>query len=253
MSTIAFFAPTDFPELNVDWEERKLEISGRTDNAPFTLTVDEMILSIQTSLALGRGWNVTVSPRYTDIAATINLIIPIDSEAYLSFVDKGKLHRSDVYVSYEHFFTPTQIGILQEENKLSDNLNRDTAAVFPKPPRIQRKANLPGSITGAMMADFAKSDLDQSILFAGLMAHARETQRKNLWKLKKNDKMARSTRGSQRYNASETGSQSTTTGLNARISKWRLGSTKTTRSILRDEDDMDTASNIAGPSRTSAT
>ncbi|KAJ3991530.1 hypothetical protein F5050DRAFT_1812436 [Lentinula boryana] len=212
-----------------------------------------MILTIQTSLALGRGWNVTVSPRYPDIAATINLIIPIDSEAYLSFIDKRKVHCSDIHVTYEHFFTPTQIGILQEENKLSNNLNRDTAAVFPKPPCIQQKANLPGSITGAMMADFPKLDLDQSILFAGLMAHAHETQCRNLWKLKTNDKMARSTRGSQQYNASETGSQSTTTGLNTRILKWRLGSTKATGSIHRNEDDMDTASNIAGPSRTSAT
>ncbi|KAJ3732659.1 hypothetical protein DFJ43DRAFT_1039032 [Lentinula guzmanii] len=212
-----------------------------------------MVLTIQTSLALGRGWNVTVSPRYPDIASTINLIIPIDSEAYLSFIDNGKLHRSNAIVTYEHFFTPSQIGILQEENKLSNSLNRDTAATFPKPPRSQRKMSPPGSITGAMIADLTKSDLDQSILFAGLMAHARETQRKNLWRLKKNNKMPRSIRGSQRYNSSEAGSLSTTTGLNARISKWRLGSTKATASIHRDADDMDTASNIAGPSRTSAT
>ncbi|KAJ3792341.1 hypothetical protein GGU11DRAFT_760843 [Lentinula aff. detonsa] len=253
MSTTAFFAPTDFPELNVDWEERMLEITGPSVSASLTLTVDEMIFTIQTSLALGRGWNITGSPRYSDIASTINLLIPSDSEAYLSFIDNGTLHRSNALVKYEHFFTPTQIGILQEENKLSDSLNRDTAAAFPKPPRVQRKMSPPGSITGAMIADFTKSDLDQSILFAGLMAHARETQRKNLWRLKKNNKMPRSIRGPQRYNSSEAGSQSTTNGLNARISKWRLGSTKPTTIIHRDADDMDTASNVAGPSRTSAT
>ncbi|KAJ3988249.1 hypothetical protein F5890DRAFT_1471674 [Lentinula detonsa] len=253
MLNIAFFAPTDFPELTVDWDERKLEIIGISKTPPFTLTVDEMIRTIQTSLALGRGWKITISPRYSDIASKINLIIPTDSDAYLSFIDNGKLHRSDVFVTYEHFFTPTQIGILQEENKLSNNLNRDTASVFPKPPRIQRKTTSTGSITGAMMADFTKSDLDQSILFAGLMAHARETQRKNLWRLKKNHRMTRSTRGSERYNTSETGSQSTMNGLNSRISRWRLGSTKATENIHRDADEMDTSSNIAGPSHTSAT
>ncbi|KAJ3788463.1 hypothetical protein GGU10DRAFT_372979 [Lentinula aff. detonsa] len=104
MSTITFFAPTDFPELNVHWEEHKLEIAGMSDGPPFMLMVDEMVLTIQMSLALGRGWNVTVSPRYSDIASTINLIIPIDSEAYLSFIDNGKLHHSNVFVTYEHFF-----------------------------------------------------------------------------------------------------------------------------------------------------
>ncbi|KAJ3720722.1 hypothetical protein DFJ43DRAFT_1042478 [Lentinula guzmanii] len=195
---------------------------------------------------------ITVNPRYPDIAFTINSIIPVDSEAHLSFIDKGKLHRSNTMVTYEHFFTPSQIGILWEENKLTNSLNRDTVAAFPKPPRVQRKTSSPGSITGAMLADFTKSDLDQSILFAGLMAHARETQRKNLWKLKKQDRMPRSTRGTQRYNSSETGSHSTTTGLNAKIAKWRLDSTNTGH-IHRDEDDMETASNVAGPSRTSAT
>ncbi|KAJ3992554.1 hypothetical protein F5050DRAFT_1715192 [Lentinula boryana] len=81
-----------------------------------------------------------------------------------------------------------QLEILQEENKVSYSLNRDVATTFPKPPRVQRDPSAHGSITGATLVDFTKSDFDQSILFAGLMAHACETQQKNLWKLNRNDK-----------------------------------------------------------------
>ncbi|KAJ3732634.1 hypothetical protein DFJ43DRAFT_1138641 [Lentinula guzmanii] len=112
--------------------------------------------------------------------------------------------------------------------------------LFPKPPRRERNTQAE-SIIGTTLANFTKSDMDQSILFAGLMAHARETQRKNLWKLKKQTTLPKATRGAERYAMSESGSQSTTMGLNAKISKWRLTATKNT-SARKDNEDMDTAS-----------
>ncbi|KAJ3784763.1 hypothetical protein GGU10DRAFT_376411 [Lentinula aff. detonsa] len=203
------------------------------------ITVADMIMAIQSSLALGRGWKVSVNQRYPVIARAVNNIIPDGSDTYLSFSEKGRLHRSKTIVTYQHFFTPTQLAILNDENKLSTSLNKDVAEVFPKPPRARKETQASESITGAMIANFTKSDLDQSILFAGLMAHARETQRKNLWRLRKDNKKPKSTRGAERYGLSDEGAQSSTMGLNAKISKWRLS---------REEDDMDTASNVAGPS-----
>ncbi|KAJ3980678.1 hypothetical protein F5890DRAFT_1477545 [Lentinula detonsa] len=160
-----------------------------------------MILAIQSSLALGRGWKVTVNQRYPGIARAINNIIPDGSDTYLSFVEKGRLYRSKTFVTYQHFFTPTQLAILQDENKLSTNLNRDVAEVFPKPPRAVKETHASESLTGTMIANFTKSDLDQSILFAGLMAHARETQRRNLWRLRKDNKKTEinSRRGTLRF------------------------------------------------------
>ncbi|KAJ3737553.1 hypothetical protein DFJ43DRAFT_1035241 [Lentinula guzmanii] len=144
-------------------------------------------------------------------------------------------------LTYDNFLTPFQLTTLRDEKKISGSLNKDTAGAFPKPVRPGGRSKTSGSITGAMLADFTKSDLDQSILFAGLMAHARETQKKKLWKLRKDTRQAKSTRGTERYVISESGSQSTTTGLNAKVSKWRLDSTK---SIVKTTDnDMDVASN----------
>ncbi|KAJ3998390.1 hypothetical protein F5050DRAFT_1710585 [Lentinula boryana] len=151
---------------------------------------------------------------------------------------------------------PSQLATLCTENKLSDNLNRDTTTLFPKPPCREAHDRSLESITSATLANFTKSDMDQSILFAGLMAHARETQRKSLWKLRKDTKTPRAIRGTERYEVSETGSLSTTMGLNAKISKWRLTSTKND-AARKDDDDMDTASAVQeedrsdeGPSHT---
>ncbi|KAJ3737369.1 hypothetical protein DFJ43DRAFT_1035606 [Lentinula guzmanii] len=145
-------------------------------------------------------------------------------------------------VTYNCFFTPSQLETLREEKKISENLNKDTARVFPKPPRRVEHAGSSGTITSATLANFTKSDMDQSILFAGLMAHARETQKKNLWKLRKESRPPKATRGVERYTMSETGSLTTTMGLNAKISKWRLTSTKN-EETRRGDEDMETASN----------
>ncbi|KAJ3782096.1 hypothetical protein GGU10DRAFT_335818 [Lentinula aff. detonsa] len=235
------FAPHDIAELGFSWGERKFEIAQGTAVGPFVITLDEMIVAVQTSLALSRGWNIAVIPRYPEIARALNRVIPETFNTYLSYIADGRLHRSQVMLTYECFLAPFQLTTLREEKKFSGSLNRDTAKAFPKPDRPGRKSGTAESITGAMLADFTKSDLDQSILFAGLMAHARETQRKNLWKLRKDTRRAKSTRGTERYAISENGTQTTTTGLNAKISKWRLDSTK---SIIETADnDMDIASN----------
>ncbi|KAJ3791730.1 hypothetical protein GGU11DRAFT_761359 [Lentinula aff. detonsa] len=235
------FAPHDIAELGFSWGERKFEIAQGTGVVPFVITLDEMIVTIQTSLALSRGWNIAVIPCYPEIARALNHVIPKMFNTHFSYIVDGRLHRSQVMLTYECFLAPFQLTILREEKKISGSLNRDTAKAFPKPARPGRKSGTAGSMTGAMLTDFAKSDLDQSILFAGLMAHARETQRKNLWKLRKDTRQAKSTRGTERYAISENGTQSTTTGLNAKISKWRLDSTK---SIIETTDnDMDIASN----------
>ncbi|KAJ3982424.1 hypothetical protein F5890DRAFT_1476179, partial [Lentinula detonsa] len=94
-----------------------------------------------------------------------------------------------------------------------------------KLPRIGKERQASGSMTGAMIANFTKLDMDQSILFAGLMAHAHETEQKKLWRLRKDERKPRA--------------QSSTMGLNAKISKWRLS---------REDDEMDTVSGTAGPS-----
>ncbi|KAJ3991788.1 hypothetical protein F5050DRAFT_1715800 [Lentinula boryana] len=145
-------------------------------------------------------------------------------------------------VTYNCFFTPSQLETLREEKKISDNLNKDTARVFPKPPCRVQHAESPGTITSTTLANFTKSDMDQSILFAGLMTHARETQKKNLWRLRTESRPPKATRGIERYAMSETGSLATTMGLNAKISKWRLTSTKNEETREGDED-METASN----------
>ncbi|KAJ3781410.1 hypothetical protein GGU10DRAFT_336376 [Lentinula aff. detonsa] len=234
-----FFAPIDFPELTLNWDEQRFEILGANDATPFVITIAEMIKTIQSSLALGRGWKVSVNQRYPEIARTINHIIPDGSETYLSSIENGTLRRSQSIVTYEHFFTPTQLAILQDDDKITNNLNRDVARAFPKPPRVGKERQASGSMTGAMIANFTKSDMDQSILFAGLMAHARETERKKLWRLRKGERKQRSTRGAERFTLAESRAQSSTMGLNAKILKWRLN---------REDDEMDTVSGTAGPS-----
>ncbi|KAJ3991668.1 hypothetical protein F5050DRAFT_1812287 [Lentinula boryana] len=238
--TAAFFAPDDSPELSLNWGDCKLEVDRGPGGTPFSITVDEMITTIQTSLALGQGWKIRVSPRYPEIIWVINHTIPDDCNTYLSYIKDGHLYRSHIIVTYSCYFNPSQLATLRDEKKISDNLNRDTATLFPKPPC--RKQNTQAeSITGATLANFMKSDMDQSILFAGLMAHARETQRKNLWKLKKQTTLPKATRGAKRYAMSESSSQSTSMGLNVKISKWRLTSSKNTMA-RKDDEDMDTAS-----------
>ncbi|KAJ3749040.1 hypothetical protein DFH05DRAFT_1456937 [Lentinula detonsa] len=239
--TATFFAPHDIAEMGFSWGERKFEIARGSGIVPFVISLDEMITAVQTSLALGRGWKIAVHPRYPEIAQTINRVIPKTFDTHFSFIADGQLHRSQVILTYDCFLTEFQITTLREEKRISGSLNRDTAEAFPKPVRPRGIQKTSGSITGAMLADFTKSDLDQSILFAGLMAHARETQRKNLWRLRKDTRQAKSTRGTQRYAISENGTQSTTTGLNAKISKWRLESTKST--VEATSNDMDIASN----------
>ncbi|KAJ3792461.1 hypothetical protein GGU11DRAFT_760747 [Lentinula aff. detonsa] len=239
--TVIFFAPHDVAELGFSWGERRFEIAQGSGLVPFVISLDEMITAIQTSMALGRGWNIAVHPRYPEIARQLNRVIPQMFNTHLSFIADDRLHRSQVMLTYDNFLTPFQLTTLRDEKKISGSLNKDTAGAFPKPVRPGGRSKTSGSITGAMLADFTKSDLDQSILFAGLMAHARETQKKKLWKLRKDTRQAKSTRGTERYAISESGSQSTTTGLNAKISKWRLDSTK---SIVETTDnDMDVASN----------
>ncbi|KAJ3718596.1 hypothetical protein DFJ43DRAFT_1042919 [Lentinula guzmanii] len=237
----AFFAPDDFPELSLNWGDREFEIVRGPDETPFRVTVDELITTIQTSLALGRGWKICVIPCYPEIARVMNHTIPGDCDAYLSYIKEGHLYRSKTIITYSCYFNASQLATLRDEKKISDSLNRDTTTRFPKPPRREVNTKVAESITGATLANFTKTDMDQSILFAGLMAHARETQRKNLWKLKKQTTLPKATRGAERYAISESGSQSTTMGLNAKISKWRLTSTKNT-AARRDEEDMDTAS-----------
>ncbi|KAJ3789215.1 hypothetical protein GGU10DRAFT_372414 [Lentinula aff. detonsa] len=239
--TATFFAPHDIAEMGFSWGERKFEIARGSGIAPFVISIDEMIIAIQTSLALGRGWKIAVHPRYPEIAWMINRVIPKAFDTHLSFIAEGQLHRSQVMLTYNCFLTEFQLTTLRGEKRISGSLNKDTAEAFPKPVRPRGMQNSAGSITGAMLADFTKSDLDQSILFAGLMAHARETQRKNLWKLRKDTRQAKSTRGTQRYAISENGSQSTTTGLNAKISKWHLDSTKST--VEATTNDVEIASN----------
>ncbi|KAJ3743925.1 hypothetical protein DFH05DRAFT_1524937 [Lentinula detonsa] len=238
----SLLAPHDIVELGFSWGERRFEIAQGNGVVLFVITLDEMIVAVQTSLVLGRGWNIAVIPRYPDIARALNDVIPKTFNTHLSFIADGRLHRSQNMLTYDCFLTPFQLTTLREEKKISGNLNRDTAEAFPKPsPGARGKSKTTGSITGAMIADFTKSDLDQSILFAGLMAHARETQRKKLWRVRKETRQAKSTRGTERYPVSESGTQSTTTGLNAKISKWRLDSTK---SIVETTDNnMDIASN----------
>ncbi|KAJ3733080.1 hypothetical protein DFJ43DRAFT_1038901 [Lentinula guzmanii] len=238
----AFFAPNDFPELSLNWGEQKFKIVQGPDKAPFTVSVDKMVTTIQTSLTLGRGWKIRVSPRYPEIVWVIDHIILDSCTAYLSYINDGRLYRSQTIITYDCFFTPSQLALLRNEKKLSDNLNKDTARLFLKPPRREANAKSIESITGATLANFTKSDLDQSILFVGLMAHTRETQRKNLWKLKKDTRTPKATRGAERYALSESGSLSTTMGLNAKISKWRLTSTKND-AARKDDDDMDTTTN----------
>ncbi|KAJ3978596.1 hypothetical protein F5890DRAFT_1560047 [Lentinula detonsa] len=254
--TAAFFAPNDFPGLRLTWEDRKFEIDQGPDSNPFTITVDEMVTTIQTSLVLGRGWKICVDPRYPEIVQVINHTIPDGCNTYLSYIKDGRLHRSQKFVMYDCFFTPSQLVTLRVEKKLSDNLNKDTATLFPKPLHREAHDRSSESITSMTLANFTKSDMDQSILFAGLMAHARETQRKSLWKLRKDTKIPRAIRGTERYAVSETGSLSTTMGLNTKISKWCLTNTKND-AARKDDDNMDTASAVQeedpseeGPSHT---
>ncbi|KAJ3796513.1 hypothetical protein GGU11DRAFT_757470 [Lentinula aff. detonsa] len=238
--TVTFFAPHDIAELGFSWGERRFEIAQGSGLVPFVISLDEMITAIQTSMALGRGWNIAVHPRYPEIARQLNRVIPQMFNTHLSFIADGRLHRSQVMLTYDNFLTPFQLTTLWDEKKISGSLNKDTTGAFPKPVHPGGRSKTSGSITGAMLADFTKSDLDQSILFAGLMAHAREMQKKKLWKLRKYTRQAKSTRGTKCYTISESESQSTTTGLNAKISKWRLDSTK---SIETTDNDMDIASN----------
>ncbi|KAJ3780077.1 hypothetical protein GGU10DRAFT_337470 [Lentinula aff. detonsa] len=86
--TAAFFAPNDSPELSLNWGDRP----GGT---PFSVTVNEMITAIQTSLALGRGWKIRIDPRYSEIVRVINHTIPDNCNAYLSYIKDGHLYHSE--------------------------------------------------------------------------------------------------------------------------------------------------------------
>ncbi|KAJ3839301.1 hypothetical protein F5878DRAFT_130703, partial [Lentinula raphanica] len=250
LSTIAFFAPRDYPEIVLKWTDRIFEISQKDDaaTAPVRVTVDEMILTLHASAAIRRGWNITLPPRYVEITRAINRLIPFETAAWFSFIDEGKTYTSKAVLTYDYFFNPVQYALLRETGQITKKFNHDVNKAFPKPPRPSSGNNNRGSshrsghgsgVSPNVFTRLSKSQADRDILFLGLMSYARQAESRNRGK----NRLLKSVRGAEAYQKSIDGDGSTVAGLNDRINAWRI----TTPG--KDNNAMDSSGpSAAGPS-----
>ncbi|KAJ3765218.1 hypothetical protein FB446DRAFT_709639 [Lentinula raphanica] len=231
LSTIAFFAPRDYPEIVLKWSDRVFEISQK-DNAaatPVRVTVDEMIQALHASAAIRRGWKITLPPRYVEITRAINCLIPFETAAWFSFIDEGKTYTSKAVLTYDYFFNPVQYALLRETGSITKRFNHDVNKAFPKPPRSSTGHTNHRTNRGSGGSSNLFNRLSQSQADRDIMAES-QGRRKN--------RLPKSVRGAEAYQKSVNGDSSTVAGLNDRINAWRI----TTPG--KDNNGMD----ISGPS-----
>ncbi|KAJ3762394.1 hypothetical protein EV360DRAFT_67124 [Lentinula raphanica] len=225
------------------WKEQVFEVTHE-GKPPVQITVDEMILAIQTSAALRRGWKIPIAPRYNEITLAINHFLPFESFAWFTFVNDGKTYNSKAVIGYDSFFTTVQQIQLREAGKITKKLNFDVNKTFPKPPRPSsghdnRRNNRTSGGSSSLFDRLCHSQADRDIMVLGLMSYVRQAESKSCGK----KRFPKSVRGAEAYQKSINSDGSTIAGLNDRINAWRI----TTPG--KDDNAMDSSGpSAAGPS-----
>ncbi|KAJ3833410.1 hypothetical protein F5878DRAFT_645960 [Lentinula raphanica] len=237
-----FFAPRDHPGIVLKWKEQVFEVTCE-GTPPVQIPVDDMILAIQTSAALRRGWKIPITPQYVEITRAINQFLPFDSIAWFTFVNDGKTYNSKAVIGYDCFFTTIQQIQLREAGKITKKLNFDVNKTFPKPPRpssghANRRDNRRSGGSSNLFTRLSQSQADRDIMVLGLMSYVRQAESQGHRK----NRMPKAVRGAEAYQRSVNGDASTVAGLNDRINAWRI----TTPG--KGDNAMDSSGPSAGPS-----
>ncbi|KAJ3740696.1 hypothetical protein EV360DRAFT_76792 [Lentinula raphanica] len=238
-----FFAPRDHPGIVLKWKEQVFEVT--CEGTPSVqISVDDMILAIQTSAALCRGWKIPITPRYVKITRAINNFLPFKSITWFTFINNGKTYNSKAVIGYDCFFTTVQQIQLREAGKITKKLNFDVNKTFPKPPRPlsghdNRCDNCRSGGSSNLFTRLSQSQADRDIMVLGLMSYVRQAESKSCGK----KRFPKSVRGAEAYQKFINGDGSTITGLSDCINAWCI----TTPGKVNDAMDSSGPS-AAGPS-----
>ncbi|KAJ3991121.1 hypothetical protein F5050DRAFT_1795108 [Lentinula boryana] len=144
---------------------------------------------------------------------------------------------------YDCVFSGPQITELTQSGAITGNIYNDVKWAYPKPSRRTTSSdNDSGLLADFFAARSTKSD--QKVLLNGIFAAAKDAERNVAWRAKRN-KTPKSLRGSQRYAEPAppfVNAPSTTVSVTEKMKMWRF------RSSTRATEDMDSASEAAGPS-----
>ncbi|KAJ3780422.1 hypothetical protein GGU10DRAFT_337181 [Lentinula aff. detonsa] len=240
----AAFILQELPGVILDWDEQVFTIT-RLDTDDLTVSTEEMISCILASLAMSRRWRMEqgAPPRYDEKARTLGTCIPTTSTANFSIIHNGELWKSSQPITYDCIFSGAQITELTQSGAITGNIYADVKWAYPKPSRaIQSSDKDSGLLADFFAVHSTKSD--QKVLLNGIFAAAKDAERNVAWRAKRN-KAPKSLRGTQRY--AETASSSvkapsTTASVTEKMRMWRL------RTGARSTEDIDSASEVAGPS-----
>ncbi|KAJ3792449.1 hypothetical protein GGU11DRAFT_760758 [Lentinula aff. detonsa] len=194
---------------------------------------------------MSRRWKMEqgTPTRYDEIARTIGSYIPTTSTANFSIIHNGELWKSSQPITYTCVFSAPQITELTQSGAITGNIYNDVKWAYPRPsqktPSSERDSGL--------LADFFavhSTKSDQKVLLNGIFAAAKDAERNVAWRARRN-KTPKSLRGSQRYAEpapSFISAPSTTVSITEKMKMWRV------RSGTTAIEDMDSASEVAGPS-----
>ncbi|KAJ3774314.1 hypothetical protein FB446DRAFT_702372 [Lentinula raphanica] len=208
-----FFTPRDHPGIMLKWKEQLFKVTHE-GQLPVQITVDKMILAIQTSAALRRGWKIPITLCYVEITCAINHFLLFKSFTWFTFVNNEKTYNSKAVIGYDSFFTTIQQIHLREAGKISKKLNSDVNKVFLKPPRpssgYNNCRNNPTSGGSFSLFDcLCHSQADRDIMILGLMSYVQQTESKSHGK----KCFLKSIRGAEAYQKFINGDGSTVAGL----------------------------------------
>ncbi|KAJ3795503.1 hypothetical protein GGU11DRAFT_758281 [Lentinula aff. detonsa] len=240
----AAFIFQELPGVTLDWDRQLFTIT-RLDTDDLTVSTEEMISCILASLAMSRRWRMEqgAPTRYDEIARTLVSYIPTTSTANFSIIHNGELWKSSQPVTYDCIFSGPQVTELTQSGAITGNIYADVKWAYPKPSRVIQSSDK----DSGLLADFFavhSTKSDQKVLLNGIFAAAKDAERNVAWRAKRN-KAPRSLRGTQRYAetaASSVNAPSTTASVTEKMRMWRF------RSGTRVTEDMDSASEAAGPS-----
>ncbi|KAJ3796223.1 hypothetical protein GGU11DRAFT_757717 [Lentinula aff. detonsa] len=165
--------------------------------------------------------------RYDEIAKMLISYIPPMSTANFSIIHNGELWKSAQPVTYNCIFSAPQIDELTQSSAITGNIYNDDSG---------------------MLADFFavhSTKSDQKVFLNGIFAAAKDAERNVSWRAKRN-KPTKSLRSSERYTESTPSlvhALSTSVSITEKMNMWCL------RSSTRNNDDMDSSSEPAGPAQ----
>ncbi|KAJ3799243.1 hypothetical protein GGU11DRAFT_860202 [Lentinula aff. detonsa] len=244
----AAFALQAVPEVTLDWNQQLFTIA-RLNKEDLLVSTEEMVSCVLASLAMSRRWKMEqgAPTRYNEIAGTLVSYIPTTSTTNFSIIHNGELWKSSQPVTYNCIFSGPQITELTQSGAISGNIYNDVKWAYPKPCR----ATPPTDRDSGFLADFFavhSTKSDQKVLLNGIFAAAKDAERNVAWRAKRN-KTPKSLQGTQRFNETAHSSvnapsrASTTVSVTEKMKMWRL------RSGTGGNEDMDSASDAAGPSQ----